>query len=117
MLTYSSIQNKNTERQALSIQAQLLAKSATEFAILRISSFDKSGGNCLENINLNATPFDINITMWYFMNRDLANCNQEIVTNIPNQYDGEVVIDVVVSTKISSETEHITYHRRTIQKP
>jgi len=109
------MQIKTTEKQALSIQAQLLAKSATEFAILRISGFDKSSGRCLENINLNANPFDINITIWYFFKQPLTNCTQTIATDIKPQYDGEAIIDVVVSTKLS--TEPIIYHRRTLQKP
>lgn len=55
----------------LRAQAQLLAKSATEYAIMRIQDFNTSGGDCLNQLDITVNDangnamFDTNISMLY----------------------------------------------------
>lgn len=123
-LSLSTQSAKVTADNYLKAQAELLAKSGTEFALLAMSGHDYSA-NCLNSIDIkyptNTSDYthDINITIHYIGNSLPAGCNtypgaNNIATNDSNR---TVIIDTVVTTnpKVSSET--IRLHRRTIQKP
>ena len=128
MLASSSETAKRTTNNYLNEQAQLLAKSAVEYTILRASGHDRTGGTCMLGFNGNypnsgATAiFDINVTVEYF---GLGNaCNPRFVaagraiSNISTaESNGTMMIDVYVSDNINlGLTEPIRYHRRTLQK-
>jgi len=130
-LSLSTTTVKQTSDLYLREQAELLALSATEYALLAISAHDfNSTGNCLNTINStytqdgNTTLFDINITLYYLGNGLPANCmkpsgqdaniSSNIVTNDSNR---TVIIDTIVSSANGIASEPIRYHRRTIQKP
>lgn len=106
-------------------QAQLLSKSATEFAVLAISGHDRTvSGGCLNTISSTYPTvepiFDINTTIQYIGRGFPASCNTLTGANNVQRDDanGTVIIDVVVSlTSTSSVQEPIRVHRRTIQKP
>jgi len=126
-LSLSTTSVKQTSDLYLREQAELLALSATEYAILAISAHDFTGtGNCLNTINStytqdgNTTLFDINITLYYLGNGLPANCST--LTNNLNNIDTNdsnrtVMIDTIVSSANGIASEPIRYHRRTIQKP
>jgi len=126
-LSLSTTSVKQTSDLYLREQAELLALSATEYAILAISAHDFTGtGNCLNTINSTYTQdgtttlFDINITLYYLGNGLPANCNT--LTNNLNNIDTNdsnrtVMIDTIVSSANGIASEPIRYHRRTIQKP
>lgn len=124
MLSFSSSSVKQAGDDYLRLQAQLLAQSAQEFALLRISGFNRGGGGCLENLDIKADPFDINVTIYYIFDSPApAGCTQVLNTSlIDHDSNGTAIIDVVVTTASNSvgqdyTTEPITVHRRTIQKP
>ena len=103
-------------------QAHLLAKSATEFALLAISGHNRAGGNCLTNINSQypgagaAAIFDINTTIRYFG----LNCVSNSLTNTIStpESNGTIIVDTYVTTSSNVNlTEPIRFHRRTMQKP
>ena len=103
-------------------QAQLLAKSATEFALLAISGHDRTGNNdCVNQINSTYEGiYDINTTIRYigFPNSGFgANCYIEDI--FTPESNGTVLIDVYVTLDAATAgtTEDIRYHRRTMQKP
>ena len=100
-------------------QGQLLARSATEFALLAISGHDNSK-DCIENINLNypkgAPVFDINMTLYYIGNG--LPCNHLLANDIETaESNGTVLIDTIVSYTDPGTNETVRFHRRTIQKP
>ena len=128
-LNFVSQSSKRLTEERFFTQASLLAKSATEFAVLRIGMFDKSGGKCLEKLDINASPFEINVTISYLGDVSL-DCNSEVNGAIVNDTDlvGTALIDVVVSEespKYYETTEDgyrvpttpMRFHKRTIQKP
>jgi type II secretory pathway pseudopilin PulG len=106
---------KQTGDVLLKSQAELLLRSATEYAMLAISG---APNGCLSDINATHNGiFDINISIMYIGNGLPAACPQ-IGTDI-NTSDSNrtVIIDTWVRTKADIVTEPIVIHRRTIQKP
>lgn len=133
-LSFSSQTSKQTSDIYLKSQAELLVRSATEFALLAISAHHINAANgCLNRINAvypnTANPlFDININIRYF---GRATASTESKPTLPTAAtcnlaaDGVqhpdiqrmAMIDVFVSTVNNVATEPIRIHRRTLQKP
>lgn len=106
----------------LQSQAELLAKSATEYALLAMSGHDYST-NCLENItirypeNINYTH-EANVSIMYIGNGLTCNPNAIINNSLStNDSNRTVIIDTIVTSNPTVSTEPIRIHRRTIQKP
>jgi len=118
-LSLSSKSIKQTTDIYLKAQAEILARSATEYAVLAISGHDMiHGGDCLENINLSYNNmFDANMTIMYI--GDNLPCNNNILTNNIKTAESNVtvIIDTIVSVKDGIADEPIRIHRRTVQKP
>jgi len=142
MVNLTSVTTKRTEHMYFKEQAQLLAKSATEFALLAISGHDRAAAgftnsSCIQTISSNfpaangaTVPyFNINTSIRYIglQNVDPAGtCATN--TYIPDpggansfapESEGMVLIDVYVRS-IESELsldQPIAFHRRTLQKP
>jgi len=116
MISLTTLTTKQTSDIYASEQTKLLARSATELALLAISGHNNSV-NCIENINFTyETNYDVNISL-YYIGKDLP-CNPAhlLANNISTpESNGTVIIDTYVTFKGSSEP--IRYHRRTIQKP
>ncbi|MDQ7067246.1 MAG: hypothetical protein Q9M40_04220 [Sulfurimonas sp.] len=117
-LALTSQTTKRTNDLYLYEQASLLAKSATEYALLSIAQ----DGACTHTNDLNFvqdTIYDINISLLYVYETTTNPCTvaqtyTEVTT--PEQ-NGSILIDVAVSvTDTSVATEPIRYFRRTIQK-
>jgi type II secretory pathway pseudopilin PulG len=134
---------KATTQQYQKEQAQLLARSYTELAILYGIHNDRSTGNCLETIsdhfgtkNTNGEyPYDIKLNITYIGNSTLLNgCNQNIqedgsIGNLATWDDDESVngrinntVSLLIDTYITYKdfddpsNRDISFHRRTIQK-
>jgi len=118
MLSFTTTTAKQTADFYLKEQAELIAKSATEYTLLKISENNRSNKECINNINdLNGyKSFDVNITIYYFGKNLPSNCN--ILSN--NLYTKEsnrtVLIDITVSTIDPTTQERVRFHKRTIQK-
>jgi len=124
MIGLSSTSVKVTLDLYLKEQAELLSRSATEYALLAISGHENNV-SCIENINI-AYPqtnptHEANVTIWYLgSGLPLASCNNVLSNNIDtNESNLTVIIDTVVSVNQANSgvTEPIRVHRRTIQKP
>lgn len=122
-LSFSTQSAKQTSDIYLKAQADLLARSAAEFALLAISGhkIDTSNG-CLNQINTTYQTddnplFDINITIQYLGNGLFGDCN--ILDNNVTYNDSNltVLLDIFVTSKNNITTEPIRVHRRTLQKP
>lgn len=114
-------------------QAHLLAKSATEFALLAISGHNRALNGCLTNINIEypgsgaLSIFEINTSIRYIGLEDLGGtCRSASAVDSTSlsstittpESNGTIIIDAYVSTSANVNlTEPIRFHRRTMQKP
>jgi len=128
MLSMSAQTSKRGADLYFQEQAHMLAKSATEFALLAISGHNRAT-DCVNYINSSYDGiYDINTTIRYIGNGlpSAPDCNllsdtagtpiNAIETNTSN---GTVIIDVYVtlSATATAMSEEIRFHRRTMQKP
>lgn len=125
MMTLSSTTTKSTMDIFLKEQAEILARSSTEYALLAISGHEtNSTTGCLENIfihypNSTTPTHEINISIAY-IGSSIPNCTNVLENNIEtNESNMTAIIDTIVSVDMNNTgaTEPIRIHRRTIQKP
>jgi len=128
MISLTSVSLKSTTDIFLREQAELLARSGVEYALLAISGHDNTN-SCIENINIDypdaTTPtHHVNMTIQYFYDNASpalqANCNNILDPNIAtSESDMTVLIDATVTVDMGNTgiTEPIVIHKRTIQKP
>ncbi|HRF57969.1 MAG TPA: hypothetical protein PLV58_11290 [Campylobacterales bacterium] len=123
ILSIASTSSKKATDDYLHIQAEALSRSATEFAVMRVQGFDRGGGGCLEKLNIDASPFDINITINYLFKNKPSNCNFVYDNNVSDDdLNGTIILDVTVTERMPLDQtlwikEPIRVHKRTIQKP
>ncbi|MFA6189136.1 MAG: hypothetical protein WC680_07640 [Sulfuricurvum sp.] len=106
----------------LRAQAQLLAKSATEYAVMRAQGFDTTGGNCLEQLTIaiqdagGSTMFNANVSMRYSF-RGTKPAGGGACTPLAENTGKEstILVDVVVTTDNNLSTEPIRVHERSWQ--
>jgi len=121
-LTHASL--KATTDIYLKEQAELIARSTVEYALLAISGHDNNN-SCIEHINItypNATTptHEANVSIYYFFKGAPANCSQVLANNIATtESNMTALIDVKVSVDMNNTgiSEPIIIHRRTLQKP
>ncbi len=138
MLSSTTETAKRTTNTYVNEQAQLLAKSATEYAILRVSGIPRTvAAPCLLDFSseyYGQVPdpsvvdplFDIKITVNYFgftdacapLFVDAAFPNKVIGSIDTPESNGTMMIDVYVTNNPNGLklSEPIRYHRRTLQK-
>jgi hypothetical protein len=120
-LSFSTQTSRQTSDVYLRAQAEILARSATEYALLAISAHNISNSDdCINDINIEHNPFfDIDVHMRYIGNNlpdpgcrllDDANGIATVDSNVT------VLIDVIVKSTLANR-EPVTIHRRTLQKP
>ncbi|MDR0467291.1 MAG: type II secretion system protein [Campylobacteraceae bacterium] len=129
-LSFTTQTSKQTYDVYLRAQAELLARSATEYALLALSANDHNV-RCLQKIDTNYDNiFNINMTLSYIGNNittagltatagtlGCANVNV-LASNIATVASSPtVIIDTIVETTLGTATEPIRVHRRTLQKP
>lgn len=109
---------QRTTNDYLQEQAQLIAKSATEYAILKVSGHDRATG-CLNSFTATypSAELDVTVDISYFGFGAIAGCDN-IVSNIQTpESNGTMLIDVYVQSNSSLNLdEPIRFHRRTLQK-
>jgi len=109
-------------------QAHLLAKSATEFALLAISGHDRDANDCITSINIQYPAagaqaiFDINTTIKYIGLANLGGTcagSGSLINNIVTpESNGTILVDTYVTTSANVNlSEPVRFHRRTMQKP
>ncbi len=123
MIGLSSTSVKVTLDLYLKEQAELLSRSATEYALLAISGHENNI-SCIQNINIgypkSKPTHEANVTILY-LGDGIVNCTDHILSNKveTNESNLTVIIDTVVSVNQQNTgiSEPIRVHRRTIQKP
>ena len=128
LLGNASIGAKSMGDNYLRAQAELLAMSATEFAVMRAQDFNTSGANCLNQLNITvqdatgSAMFDANVTISYsFMGAKPINAQCNTLAENPAQPIGlgaMMLIDTVVTTTPGTNlsTDPIRVFKRTWQK-
>ncbi len=126
MISLSSVSAKNTTDIYLKEEAELLLRSATEYALLAISAHDNSV-DCIQKINITypvAPPeytHEANITISYLGTNLPASCGAVGDDNNLSTPESNltIIMDTVVSVNqaYTQINEPIRLHRRTIQKP
>ncbi|MGA9046105.1 hypothetical protein [Sulfuricurvum sp.] len=122
LLSNASTGAKSIGDNYLRAQAELLAMSATEFAVMRAQGFDISAGNCLENLNITvndaagAPAYDVSVSLAYsFRGAAPSNCTAAHVLASGTGKDTMILMDVSVEDHNLS-TESIRVHKRSWQK-
>lgn len=117
-IAMTSQTSKRTTDLYLYEQATLLAKSATEYALLKIAQ----DGPCTHANDLNFQQdsiYDINISIHYIYTTTAVCSNvSDIYTTVETpEQNGSILIDVAVSVNDTTvTTEPIRYVKRTLQK-
>ncbi len=116
-LSLSSATTKQGANLYLYEQASLLAKSASEYALLRIAQ----DGPCTHTNDLNFQQdeiFDINISLRYIYTAPSPCTAAQTYTTVTTpEQNGSVLMDVTVTVSDTTvSTEPIRYFRRSIQK-
>lgn len=123
-LTFSTQTSKQTTDVYLRAQAELLARSATEYAMLAMSRHDHKV-NCLDNITATFNNlFDIEVYFSYIgidgaAGGNLPNECKRVLSNNTATPDSDftVLVDTYVESLATVTDEQIRIHRRTLQKP
>jgi len=120
MLTLSSQTLKQTGNIYLQEEAKLLARSATEYALLAISAHKMDTKHkCVENINMHYPvypSFDVNVSI-YYIGKNLPCDKSHILDNNISTKESNVTVIVDTFVTSSDTQENISYYKRTIQKP
>ena len=115
MLTLTTTTADKTANIYLKEQTHLIARSATEFALLAASGHDYNS-SCLENINLLYDDYNVSIQLYYIGNALPCNPNHILANNIATaDSNGTVIIDTVVTYPLNAD-QNVRYARRTLQK-
>ena len=129
MLNMTAFTTKRTGDLYFQTQAELLAKSATEFTLLAISGHERNTTNgCLQQINIQYPAagaqaiYDINVSIKYIglaaIHASCAGTNSLIDAIVTPESNGTILLDTYVSTTDNVKlTEPVHFHRRTMQKP
>lgn len=119
---------QRTTNDYLQEQAQLIAKSATEYAILKVSGYNRAGpdnipGNtddtCLDNFTATypASLLNVTVNISYFGFGAIFGCSNIVDQIQTPESNGTMLIDVYVESDSSLHLdEPVRYHRRTLQK-
>jgi hypothetical protein len=129
LLSNSSMSSKTVGDKYLHAQAEMLALSATEFAVMRAQGFDTAAGKCLKQINITVqdsagvAAYDVNISIKYSFkgaqpNSECSNApiNATLAQGTGN--DTMMLIDTVVKTNTEANlsTEPIRVVKRSWQR-
>ena len=121
---------KETTQQYQKEQAQLLARSYTELAILKVLYHERNSTSCLttfsENFGAEAGfhGYDVTVNIQYIGNDTLlSGCTSSAITTWTNNNNGfdktiSLIIDTFITYKDFDDPSNrdITFHRRTLQK-
>ena len=120
LLSNAATGSKSITDNYLRSQAELLAQSATEYALMRAQGVDTAGGTCLNQLNITVNDaggdamFDVNVSLAYsFEGGAAAGCTTLADTT---GKDTMVMIDATAVTRTTITTEPIRAHRRSWQK-
>ena len=111
VMSFSSASNVHVRESYLDVRANLVLKSATEYAILALQGHNFSNGK-IESIHINYPLFYANVKFHYF----LTDCNDNNCSKIDTgDTNGSVLVYVEVVSK--NPNNRIRKYRVTLQNP
>lgn len=123
VLHVAANESKSTGDRYLRYQAELLADSATDYAVMRIGDYNTTN-QCLQDISITVNDaagnamYDIVSTIYYsFQGAAPVNCPAKNILAINSGLDPVVLIDTNVTVRSGLSTEDISVHHRSWQKP
>ena len=115
ILSYQNKTNQTVINSAEEIKNDLIARSATEFAIMALQAHDFINNGCVNKINYSRNEVNVTITPIYFL-KDCSVCN-----NLPpnrcfqidtTQENGNALFYTVIKNNITGQRiVHITYQK------
>jgi hypothetical protein len=123
LLSNTALGSKSISNGYLRSQAELLAESATEYALMRAQGTNTAAGSCLNQLNITVNDanggkmFDVNVSLAYSF-RGFAPTKAVCTTLAEStQKDSMVLIDATVTSDINSTDEKtVQVHKRSWQK-
>lgn len=124
ILDNASTGSKSVTDNYLRTQAELLAESATEFALMHAQDTNTTAGNCLNDLNITVNDssgkavYDIEVALSYsYENAAPTACTSRTLAANTGNFS-TVLIDTIVTTNIDANlsTEPIRIHKRSWQK-
>lgn len=121
LLNKSSIGSKSISDSYLRAQAELLAESATEFAVMRAQGDTMVAGSCLNQLNItvndasNSPMFDVNVSLSYSFSGATPNANCTLVRDNTGTEENMVLVDTTV-TDHNLSSDGVRVHKRSWQK-
>ena len=122
LLSGTSTGGKSVGDNYIHAQAELLAESATEFAVMRAQGFDTTGANCLNNLNISvqdssgASAYDVSVKIQYSFRAARPANNQCSTLAEYTGNDTMMLIDATVTSNSNLTTEPVRVHKRSWQK-
>ena len=123
MMTLSATSVKQTTDIFFKEQAELLARSSVEYALLALSGHENNV-TCIENINITYNQtHDVNMSLYYIYDTKtvpICSANHVLASGISTEISNlTTMIDLTVSVvpETTGISEPIVIHRRTIQRP
>ena len=117
MLMLTTTSADKTANIYLKEQTHLIARSATEYALLAASGHDFSS-SCLEEIDMefDDSDYEVSMKLYYIGNGLQCNPDHILANNIATaDSNGTVIIDTVVTYPLTND-QNVSYARRTLQK-
>jgi hypothetical protein len=120
-LSFSTQTSKQTEDVYLRAQAELLAMSTAEYALLALSAHNISNTDgCIDTISIvHNNLFTANVRMSYIGNGlpTVASCRMLQGADNIATVDSNVTVLMDITVESLNGTDPIRIHRRTLQKP
>lgn len=124
-MRYASLNAKHYADSYTREQAELFLQSATEAALLRIGAYNRSGGDCMKNLNVISPDgrftAAVTIQRYYLFNESCSNVPTTLIQS--EESHGMVSMNVVV-TSIDPKTNPtkkignpVRLMRRSLQRP
>lgn len=122
LLSNATLGTKLIGNNYLHTQAELLAASATEFAVMRAQGHNTGGGACLNNMNITvqdstgANAYDINVTIRYSFRGAAPGACNILTSGTGNSTMMLIDTTVVTNSDADLSTEPIRIFKRSWQK-
>ncbi len=114
IMQFSASSTKHTARSFMDTRAELVLRSATEFAIMALQGHDYSSGKRINEINMTYPGFNVWIKFHYF-NTDCSTAFKDC--SKINTEDTNMTTLIYVTVESKNEDFHIRKIRATLQNP
>lgn len=119
-MRYASLGAKHYADSYTREQAELFLQSAAEAALLRISAFDRSGGECMKDLTVTSSDgrFEANVSVERYYLAGGSACSNVAYTAVQTEEShGMVTMQIVVTSSGDKTGNPVRLERRSLQRP